>query len=278
MPYHGVISNEKGKIMGLKIRFLLTSKCTATCGYCHNEGQSQAGNLLSLDTIRQVLHTLHANACQPEEIVLSGGEPTLHKQLGDIARLCRASGAHVSMDSHAGHPTLLAAALPYLDELKVHVDSFDAAEQQASMGIELAQVLTSIRQAQSFPLQLRTNHPLKCAQETATFISHARQVGIDCKIIEMFGQNGHVSLDDMDWSAQGYHAQVDGSWLHDDGLHRLFTKRCGAHHNDYDTLFIGADGIRRALNGVIIGCPEAFSIKMVRTALLPSSCTLTEGS
>jgi hypothetical protein len=162
------------------------------------------------------------------------------------------------MGSHAGHPTLLVAALPYLDELKVHVDFFDVAEGQPSMGIELAQVLTRMRQAQNYPLQLRNGHPLKCAQEAATFIRHAFQVGIDCKIIEMIGQHGRLSLDDMDWSAQDYHAQVDGSCLHDDGLHRLFTKRGGAHDNDYDTLFIGADGIRRALNGVIIGRPKPF--------------------
>lgn len=249
--------------MGLKIRFLLTSKCTASCGYCHNEGQGKGGNLLSFATIRHVLNTLQANACQPEEIVLSGGEPTLHKQLGEIARICRASGAHVSMDSHAGHAALLAKALPYLDELKVHVDSFDPDEQQARMGIELSQVLSSIQHAQHYPLKLVTNHPLKCAKETSTFIRHARHIGIDCKIIEMFGQPGHVSLNEMDWRTQGYKWLGD-AWLHENGKHRLFIKRCGAHHNDSNTLFIGADGIRRSLNGIILGCPDAFSIRMVR--------------
>lgn len=254
--------------MGLKIRFLLTSKCTATCGYCHNEGQGQGGNLLSMEVIRHVLDTLASNVCQPQEIVLSGGEPTLHKQLGDIARLCKASGTYVSMDSHVGHPKLLAPALPFLDELKVHVDSFDAEEQLARMGIPLEQVLTSVELAKQYPLKLGANHPLKCVRETSAFIRHARQAGIDCKLIELFGQKGRerVMLNDMDWLAHGYHAQEDGSWLHEDGRHRLFTKRCGAHHNDKSTLFIGADGIRRALNGVIIGRPEDFSMRMVRTA------------
>lgn len=252
--------------MGLKIRFLLTKACNATCGYCHNEGQGQSGSLLSIAVIRHVLDTLQANGCQPQEIVLSGGEPTLHKQLGEIARLCKASGAHVSMNSHAGLPVLLEKALPWLDELKVHVDSFDADAQQASMGIALDKVLTSIQLAKHYPLQLCTNHPLKCEQEAATFIRHARQVGIHCKIIELFGHEAQVRLDDMDWLAYGYQAQADGSWLHEDGRHRLFTKRCGAHHNDKNTLFIGVDGIRRALNGVIIGQARDFSMRMVRTA------------
>jgi molybdenum cofactor biosynthesis enzyme MoaA len=251
--------------MSLTIRFLLTSKCTASCGYCHNEGQTMAGNLLSLETIRNILRELTAHNCLPKEFVLSGGEPTLHKHVAEIARLCKSTGASVSMDSHAGHPDLLAPVLPYLDELKIHVDSFDAEEQKASMGIELENVLTSIRIAQQYPLLLRTNHPLSSAEKTSAFIRKARHYGIDCKIIEMFGLNAqHVHLKDMNWERDGYHHQADGSWLHENGKRRLFTKRCGKKYNTDQTLFIGADGIRRDLKGIIIGQAKNFSIQMLR--------------
>jgi MoaA/NifB/PqqE/SkfB family radical SAM enzyme len=254
--------------MNLTIRFLLTSKCTASCAYCHNEGQSKAGNLLSLEIIKNILHELKKNNCTPKEFVLSGGEPTLHKHVAEIARLCKETGAYVSMDSHAGHPALLAPALPYLDELKVHVDSFDAQEQKESMGIELEQVLTSIKLAKQFPLHLRTNHPLNSAEKTAEFIRRARFYGIDCKIIEMFGQAAqHDRLTCMNWESHGYQQQADGSWLHAQGEHRLFTKRCGAKHNTGHTLFIGADGIRRDLKGIIIGQANNFSVSMLRPAI-----------
>jgi molybdenum cofactor biosynthesis enzyme MoaA len=254
--------------MALQLRFLLTSKCSARCAYCHNEGQSKAGNLLSLETIRQILQELADHGVIPDEIVLSGGEPTLHKEVGEIARLCQATGAHVSMDSHGGHPKLLAAALPYLDELKLHIDSFDAAKQQASMGIALDEVLTSIRLAQQYPLQLCTNHPLADAENTRHFVGRAREVGIDCKIIELFGNaEGCVPLDSMGWAGMGYRQQADGHWLHENSRHQLFTKRCGGEHNPEDALFIGADGIRRSLKGVIIGQAQQFSIRMVRGAL-----------
>jgi hypothetical protein len=257
--------------MAFKIRFLLTSRCTATCAYCHNEGQDKRGPaLLGLQTIERILDTLTAGHCLPDEIVLSGGEPTLHKQVAEIARRCKATGAHVSMDTHGGHPGLLAPALPFLDEIKVHIDSFDAAEQRASMGIEIDQVLASVRLAQQFPLALRANHPLRCPVTTAAFVAHARRVGLDCKIIEMFGTEAPAATAPapaIDWRAHGYRPEALGQWLHANGVHRLHTKHCGAEHNlRDDSLFIGAEGIRRSVDGVIIGQPENFTLRMVKRA------------
>jgi len=255
--------------MAFKIRFLLTSRCTARCAYCHNEGQDKRGaTLLGLPVIDRILATLQASDCVPDEIILSGGEPTLHKRVGDIARRCRATGAHVSMDSHGGHPALLQAALPYLDELKVHVDSFDAARQRVSMGIEIDQVLASLRLARQFALLLRLNHPLTCAADTRAFVTQARRLGVDCKIIEMFGLGALAGPPPtVDWRQHGYQRDSQGHWLHANGTHRLFTKRCDAQHNlRDDTLFIGTDGIRRAVDGVIIGQAENFSMRMVKTS------------
>lgn len=250
--------------MGLKIRLLLTSKCTARCGYCHNEGQGAGGNLLPLSTIRHLLETLASHGCQPSEIVLSGGEPTLHRQLAEIARLCKQSGAHVSMATHGGHPALLEPALPYLDEIKLHIDAFDPAAQRASMGIELDAALASARLARQYPLALCCNHPLRDAAEALRYLADTRAAGIDCKMIELFDQPGEgPTLAQMDWTAAGYQQQTNGQWLHENGRHRLLTKRCTSRHNGRHTLFVGADGIRRSLGGVLLGPAAGFHIGML---------------
>lgn len=265
--------------MALKIRFLLTSRCTATCAYCHNEGQDKHGaSLLSVEVITHILNTLQAHECVPDEIILSGGEPTLHKQVGMIAQRCKATGAYLSMDSHGGHPVLLQAALPYLDELKLHIDSFNAVEQYDSMGIDIQKVLSSIHLAQQFPLALRINHPLKCATRTAALVTEARNLGVDCKIIEVFGMGTpEHALNAMDWQQHHYTKIAAGQWLHANGKHRLFTKRCGTKYNSVqDTLFIGADGIRRALDGMMISRAEDFSHRLLKTqkaiTLRPQIC------
>ncbi|MFZ4538555.1 radical SAM protein [Propionivibrio sp.] len=246
----------------LKLRFLLTGKCTARCAYCHNEGQTKEAAQLRLPVIAMILETLETAGHLPDEIILSGGEPTLNRELGSIARLCKSTGTVVSLDTHAGHPRLLEPALPYLDEMKVHIDSFDPITQRQSMGIEICNVLTSIRLAKQFPaLQIVANHPLQRIDDTRDFVEQARILGVDCKVIEMFRfGTSHIT---PDWKNFGYTQQIKGHWLHEDGQHRIFTKRCDAEHNLDNSLFIGADGIRRAVDGVIIGQAEDFSARML---------------
>jgi len=244
-----------------KLRLLLTNRCTAICDYCHNEGQDKRASRsrLTLATIRSILETLAAVGRRPDEIVLSGGEPTLHSQLGEVAQLCRGYSDHLSMDSHLGHPKLLAAALPYLDELKIHLDSFDAIEQQRSMGIELVSVLESVAMAQQFPIDLCLNHPFTAVADTRHFIKESAALGINCKIIELFEDERSVPLAELQLQQMGYRWQRDGEWCNAEG-HRLFTKRCSAEHNEKDeTLFIGADGIRYAVDGPVVGSAERFA-------------------
>ncbi len=250
--------------MTLKIRFLLTSLCTATCAYCHNEGQSKKVNLLPLATIEHILKQLREQRIVPEEIVLSGGEPTLHKHVAQIARMCRDSGAHVSMDTHGGHPSLLAPALPYLDEIKLHIDSFDPEKQYVSMGIPLAAALESARLAKQYPLQMYVNHPVQDRQQTLAFVRSARGYQLDCKLIELHGQASKVSLDSIDWCEEGYIPLPNEQWQHINTSQRIVSKRCGAEHNDCHTLFIGTDGIRRSLNGIILCAPEQFHPGLIR--------------
>lgn len=239
-----------------KIRFLLTSACSARCAYCHNEGQSKEPALLRTKSIVDILERLMKSGNMPDEIVLSGGEPTLHKNLGEIARLCKETGCYVSMDSHAGHPQLLEKALPFLDEIKIHIDSFNPEKQRQSMGIEIQHVLASVQLAQMFPnLKLIANHPLVNVQDTVDFVRRARNLRIHCKIIEIF-KYGMAAI--VHWGQLGYTQQNTKSWLHQDGTHRLFTKQCDAKHNPNDTLFVGADGVRWAIDHPSIGMPEAF--------------------
>jgi organic radical activating enzyme len=191
----------------------------------------------------------------PQEIVLSGGEPTLHPQVADIAQLCHSYGVYVSMDSHGGHPERLRNVLPYLHELKLHIDSFDEQEQFDSMGIKLAPVLKSIDAAKQYPLTLLVNHPMQSVTQTSAFIEQAQMIGIDCKIIEVLDRTVQLSsgcvLNDMNWQAMGYVSDNASVWTHPSG-HRLFHKRCGTEHQTVHTLYIDAKVVKEGLNGRIV--------------------------
>jgi len=230
-----------------KIRLLLTGKCTAKCHYCHNEGQSKSANLLTLTYIKDFIQQLEYKNDLPDEVVLSGGEPTLHKQVKDIARFLKSKKLYVSMASHIGHTELLMPVLPYLDELKIHLDSFDYKEQQRKMGVSLENVISSINLAKEYPINLIINHPLNNTLETASFLKGARAMNLDCKIIEVFGSKRVVSIDSVDWGKVGYIKDTSNSFKYKDGNHKLFFKRCSSSSYFERTLFVGAEGVRSDL-------------------------------
>jgi len=255
--------------MPLKLRFLLTNACSARCAYCHNEGQQKASDLLDLAAIEPLLDTLAGGGVEVSEIVLSGGEPTLHPQLPEIARRCKASGAWVSINTHAGHPTKLAPALPWLDELKIHVDSFDPLQQRASMGIGIAKVRQSIAAAKDHGnVQLFINHPLQSLDEASAVIEAARVLAVDVKLIELLDTAcGQPRLQQLPWTELGYRSTGEGSWRHVFGTHRVLTRRCAQSVGGAVELFVGPDGIRHDLQTPTLGTVEAFSLGM-----LPALC------
>jgi molybdenum cofactor biosynthesis enzyme MoaA len=235
-------------------RFLLTSKCSARCGYCHNEGQDKDEKMLmSVARVRQFMEKWQAQGQLPNEVVLSGGEPTLHPHLVDIAKLCSGYGVRVSMDSHGGHPDRLAKALPYVNELKLHIDAFDEDAQYKSMGIRLAPVMKSIEYAKAHQVALLVNHPMQSVEQTTAFVQQAASIGVDCKIIEVLDVPANLStgclLVDIDWQGIGYVLVDEDTWFHAQSAHRVYHKRCGVEHQRIRTLYIDANQVKEGLNG-----------------------------
>ena len=248
----------------LKLRLLLTSDCTARCGYCHNEGQAKDTTRLSLANITHVLDTLAAGNRQVSEIILSGGEPTLHPQLAEIARRSKATGALVSINTHGAHPGLLERALPWIDELKLHIDSFNPQRQKHSMGLSIDKVLQSIERSRQHPgLRTVVNHPLQSLEEACEVIATTRQLGVECKFIELLDTTT-VGLSDIPWAALGYHATAPGFWQHRDCGHRAMARRCNTQQTHATELFIGADGVRRQLQGQNLGAVHSFTLDMLQ--------------
>ncbi|MDY0331682.1 MAG: hypothetical protein RBR52_14485 [Thiomonas sp.] len=88
------------------------------------------------------------------------------------------------------------------------------------------------------------------------FVTEAHRRGLDSKIIDLFGGDFAPCIR---WQHQGYTLQAEGVWLHAEGMHRLYTKTCTREHNLRDqTYFIGAEGVRLALDAPIIAALDDF--------------------
>lgn len=100
-----------------KLRIALTNACNLSCFYCHNEGQKIgcAKQFLSCQHIKQMVEFIIKNNVRVDYINITGGEPTLHKDLIKIIDELRKLNCKIRLNTNA---TLLTKEK--IDELKVH--------------------------------------------------------------------------------------------------------------------------------------------------------------
>lgn len=87
---------------------LFTQGCNFACGYCHNaemipiiqdpQTQYSEKNLFEFLRSRQGLL---------DGVVITGGEPTLHEDLGEFIRKIRSMGFFIKLDSNGSNPIVL---------------------------------------------------------------------------------------------------------------------------------------------------------------------------
>lgn len=80
-----------------RLRLLLTDECNYSCPYCHNEGQFSRKNFIGLDKIHKLVSFIEENKVHVRSLTLSGGEPTLHKNLVEIVYALRTVTPNISM-------------------------------------------------------------------------------------------------------------------------------------------------------------------------------------
>lgn len=79
--------------------------CNFRCPFCHNhEIVFYNGNGISLDNI---LNHLEKYKRWLDGIVISGGEPTIHKELPDILRMIKRRGWRVKLDTNGSNPGII---------------------------------------------------------------------------------------------------------------------------------------------------------------------------
>ncbi|MFO7939263.1 MAG: anaerobic ribonucleoside-triphosphate reductase activating protein [Bacteroidales bacterium] len=85
---------------------LFTPGCNLRCPYCHNATLLRGENL-SVYPSEQVLSWLALNRQLLDAVVVSGGEPTLHKGLLPFFRNVKELGLKNKLDTNGTHPALL---------------------------------------------------------------------------------------------------------------------------------------------------------------------------
>lgn len=85
---------------------LFTSGCNFVCPYCHNADLAR-GRYPERIATADVTAFLKARRGLLEGVVITGGEPTLHKDLIDLCQTVQALGYPVKLDTNGSRPDLL---------------------------------------------------------------------------------------------------------------------------------------------------------------------------
>lgn len=83
---------------------LFTSICNFRCSYCHNSGLMNDQPKLDMD---EIIAYLKKRIGVIDAVVISGGEPTLHQDLGEYLKLFKELGYKIKLDTNGTNPKML---------------------------------------------------------------------------------------------------------------------------------------------------------------------------
>jgi pyruvate formate lyase activating enzyme len=102
MKIAGIVKNSCVDYPGLIACVLFTPRCNYDCFYCHN--RALVDNLPELLAEEDVLAFLRKRAGMVDAVVVTGGEPTLQKDLAVFLSKAKALGYRVKLDTNGSDP------------------------------------------------------------------------------------------------------------------------------------------------------------------------------
>lgn len=146
---------------GKSAAVIFTKGCNFRCPFCHNQGLIDPDNswpIIPLDTVIQFLETRRGDL---DGVVISGGEPTLQKDLSAVIAKIRLMGFLIKLDTNGSQPAILAQLLAdkLIDFIAMDIKAPLAQyEKLAGVSIDHTAIATSIAEIRSagIPYLFRT--------------------------------------------------------------------------------------------------------------------------
>jgi len=179
------------------LRVSITNRCGMACEFCHAEGQFSAEDVV---TPEQIETTIRVGAeFGVRSVKLTGGEPTLRRELPEIISLARPWVEDLSMVTAGYTLPAMAGELKDagLDRLNVSVHSPDDATHARIVGAQImGKVRAGIEAAKAVGLGVRINMTLmKGVNDThwRDMVRFCGDLGVDLRLIEIHAPRHEVS-------------------------------------------------------------------------------------
>ncbi|MFX0033727.1 MAG: radical SAM protein, partial [Candidatus Hodarchaeota archaeon] len=112
MRIGGIVDISTKDIPGKTSMVIFTIGCNLNCSFCHNKYllNPEAGRDLEID---EILDHVKSNLLV-SWVSVSGGEPTLQKDIIELCKEIQKVGKYVNIDTNGTNPEMIKRLLPYI--------------------------------------------------------------------------------------------------------------------------------------------------------------------
>ena len=122
----------------------LTSACNFACPFCVDSKLINAGKSLTFEEVKKTIDTLHSHGLL-SVILIGGGEPTLHKNFGEILRYIKSKKLQLGIVTNGSRLEKIEAVAGELREKDWVRISIDAAGEEVFKALHLPKTQVTLR-------------------------------------------------------------------------------------------------------------------------------------
>lgn len=119
---------------------IFTAGCNMRCPYCHNAKLVSFRQDVTFPE-EDILAHLEEKKHLLDGICITGGEPTLQKDLLDFIKKVKAIGLKIKLDSNGSNPDVLRKCIPYVDFIAMDIKQLPSKYQKTAGTAILAKVI-----------------------------------------------------------------------------------------------------------------------------------------
>ena len=143
----------------ISINLDLTSACNFSCHFCVDSRLINAGKTLALEKVKRTIDTLHSHGLL-SVILIGGGEPTLHRDFGQIVRYIKGKRLQVGIVTNGSQLERIEAVAQELKEKDWVRISVDAAGEEVFQALHVPRTRVTLRGILEKAKKVKKKNPL----------------------------------------------------------------------------------------------------------------------
>lgn len=171
----------------ISINLDLTSACNFSCPFCVDSKLINAGKSLTFEEVKKTIDTLHSHGLL-SVILIGGGEPTLHKDFGEIVRYIKSKRLQVGIVTNGSRLEKIEAVVEELKEKDWIRISIDAAGEGVFKDLHLPKTKVTLGRILEKAKMVKKKNPV---------VSLGYSFVVVWEGVEINGKRLHPNMDEM---------------------------------------------------------------------------------